>query len=267
MINNSHQHSVFHISHLFLLFLFIMVAGYLVATIFLYQKGKRWPIIRCCLWLLGWACIGSTFVGPIADQALHHFLFHMIGHILIGMLAPLLLVLARPMTLLFNILPVKYARRLTTVLKSWPFKVLSDPTVTAVLNIGGLVVLYKTELFSLMHDHFILASLIHLHMFLAGFAFTFSILCMDPIAHKRSFTYRAIVLILAIAAHGVLSKYMYAHPPLGVSQKEAELGAMLMYYGGDVIDLGLVYFLCQEWYRVRGRRLEIHKKTSYYLKG
>jgi len=267
MINNSHHDSTFYFSPLFLLILFIMITAYLVVTICLHQKEKRWPIIRFCLWLLGLACIGLALVGPIADQAHHHFLFHMIGHILLGMLAPLLLVLARPMTLLFNILPVKYARRLTTVLKSWPFMVLSDPIVTAVLNIGGLVVLYMTELFSLMHENIILASLIHLHMFLAGYAFTFSILCKDPTAHKRSFTYRAIVLILAIAAHGVLSKYIYAHPPLGVSQKDAELGAMLMYYGGDVIDLVLIYFLCQEWYRVRGRRQEIYKKTSYYLKG
>ncbi|PMC38639.1 hypothetical protein CJ195_09290 [Bacillus sp. UMB0899] len=263
MINNLHHEGVIPYHQLLLIFLFLLVVGYLAAVIHLQHKRKNWSIIKFYYWLMGVTCISLAFVGPIASQAHHHFMYHMIGHILLGMLGPLLLVLASPITLLFNILPVKYARKLAAILKGWPFKILSEPIVTTFLNVGGLWILYTTDLFSLMHENAMIASLIHLHMFLAGYAFTFSILCLDSSAHKTSFPYRASILILAIAAHGILSKLLYAHPPSGITRNEAELGALVMYYGGDVIDLGLIFILCLQWYRVRGRKLEkIPKKTT-----
>jgi hypothetical protein len=49
-----------------------------------------------------------------------------------------------------------------------------------------------------------------------------------------------------LAAHGILAKYLYAHPPAGVLHAEA--GAQLMYYGGDVLDLILIVVFCRQWY-------------------
>ncbi|WP_084043072.1 cytochrome c oxidase assembly protein [Bacillus sp. J37] len=267
MIKNLHHESANPYSELFLIFLFILVIGYLAATIYLYYQKKKWSIIKFYCWVFGIVCIALAVVGPIASQAHHHFMFHMIGHILVGMLGPFLLVLSAPISLLLKILPVKYARKVAAILKCWPFKILSDPIVTTILNVGGLWLLYSTDLFLLMHENVIVANLIHLHMFLAGYAFTFSILCIDPTAHKKSFIYRATILILALAAHGILSKLIYVHPPLGVSRNDAEIGAMVMYYGGDLIDFGIIYVLCLQWYHVRGRKLDIHKKTAYSLKG
>ncbi len=266
MIKNLHHEGVIPFHQLFLIFLLVLVVGYVAATISLQYKRRNWPIFKFCCWLMGIICISLAFVGPIASQAHHHFMYHMIGHILVGMLGPFLLVLASPITLLFNILPVKYARKLAAILKRRLFKILSDPIVTTILNVGGLWILYTTDLFSLMHENSMIANLIHLHMFLAGYAFTFSILCIDSTAHKTSFTYRATILILAIAAHGILSKLLYVHPPSGISRSEAEVGAIVMYYGGDLIDLGLIFVLCLQWYRIRGRKLEIPKKTTNPIK-
>ncbi len=245
----------------FLLFLLvILIIGYLISAIRLFRKGRKWPLYRIGTWTLGIVCVGAALEGPIASRAHHDFLFHMIGHLLLGMLAPLLLVLAAPMTLLLNTLNVKVARFITRILKSWPFNVLSNPVITALLNVGGLWILYLTDLYAMMHENSMLFLFIHFHIFIAGYFFTFSIIVVDPNPHKKTFSYRAIMLIFAIAAHGILSKYIFAHPPLGVSQNQAELGSLLMYYGGDVIDLVIIFILCLEWYRGKGKKCGVNTK-------
>lgn len=90
--------------------------------------------------------------------------------------------------------------------------------------------------------------IVHFHVFLAGYMFTISMIYVDPIPHRFSFLYRAIVLMIALAGHSVLAKYIYAHPPAGVQVEQVELGAMLMYYGGDAIDVVLIFILCRQWF-------------------
>ncbi len=86
--------------------------------------------------------------------------------------------------------------------------------------------------------------MIHCHVFIAGYVFTAAFISMDPVAHLTGFMYRASVLIVSLAGHGILSKYIYAHPPGGVSETEAQCAGMLMYYGGDLIDIGIIFVLC-----------------------
>ena len=56
------------------------------------------------------------------------------------------------------------------------------------------------------------------------------------------------MLVAFLAAHGILAKYLYAHPPPGVPEAQAQAGGRLMYYGGDVLDLILIAIFCRQWY-------------------
>jgi len=57
--------------------------------------------------------------------------------------------------------------------------------------------------------------------------------------------------VAALAAHGILAKHLYVHPPLGVAAGTGETGAMVMYYGGDAVELVVAALLCRAWF---GRR-------------
>lgn len=230
---------------------------YPLAAIVTSRKYKKWPVHRYVFWSGGVFCAGAALVGPLAVFAHTNFIGHMVGHLLLGMLAPLLLVLAAPMTLLLRTLDVPAARKLTRVLKSRPLHFLNNPLTAAVLNIGGLYVLYTTDLYLLMHQSIFLYTLVHLHVFLAGYLFTISIIYVDITSHRYSYLYRAVVLILALAGHKILSKYIYANPPNGVPRGEAEAGSMWMYYGGDIIDLALIILLCYQWYKATAPRFVI----------
>lgn len=222
-----------------------------------YNHLRKWPLHRYVFWFFGVLCAAIAIVGPLADRAHTDFTAHMIGHLLLGMLAPLLLALAAPMTLLLRTLKVPTARSLSRILKSWPVSIPSHPIIATILNVGGLWVLYTTDLYIAMQQNMFLHLFIHLHIFLAGYLFTVSMVYIDQTPHRFSFVYRAIVLVIALAAHGILSKYIYAKPPFGVPAAQAEIGGMLMYYGGDVIDSVLIFLLCFHWFKATRPRMSV----------
>ena len=217
------------------------------------RAAAHWPAWRSALWFTGLALLGAGLVGPLARAALTGFTEHMVVHLLVGMIGPLLLVLSAPVTLALRALPTSAARVLTRVLRSAPVRVVSHPVTAAVLNAGGLWLLYTTPLYQLMHGSTLIHALVHAHVILAGLAFTAAIAGPDPNPHRAGLRLRAAVMVLFIAAHSVLGKWLYAHPPAGVDPADARAGAQLMYYGGDIVDVALLVLLFAGWYAGGGR--------------
>ena len=184
------------------------------------------------------------------------------SHLFVGMLAPLLLVVAAPGTLALCSLHVRRARQHSHVLASWPVRIVTFPVSAALLNIGALWVLYRTPLYEATGRDPLLHLAVMAHVLIAGVIFTAAILRIDPAPHGGGFALRMTVLLAALGAHGILAKIIYGHPPLGVNVAEAADGALLMYYGGDVVDAALLTILCAQWYRRRGRGLRRQAKPS-----
>jgi putative membrane protein len=184
------------------------------------------------------------------------FTGHMIVHLLTGMVAPLLLVLGRPVTLALRALPPGGPRRAVVAMAhSVPIGVLVTPPVAAVLDIGGLWLLYRTSLFASMHHHPALSALIHLHVFVAGVLLSVALCQVDPTRRRWGYGLRAVTLLAAGAAHAVLAKSLYAYPPPGsdIEVSDLQAGAQLMYYGGDVVEIALAIVIAVQWYVAVGR--------------
>ena len=177
-----------------LLFIF-----YMAAVIKTNHAYKKWPMYRSVFLCIGAILAVMSVAGPLAELSHTDFRAHMAGHLLLGMLVPLLIALAAPMTLLLRTLPTSQARWLTKLLKSRPIGWIINPITAAILNIGGLWLLYTTSLYSLMHEIMWLHVLVHMHIFLAGYLFTVSLIYIDPIHHRVSYLNRAIVLVLSLA--------------------------------------------------------------------
>ncbi len=250
-MNNNHlHHEIWNVLDILLFgFILIMLIIYIVAMILSNRHYKRWSLYRSVFWVLGLICVAIAVVGPLAYRAHNDFTVHMLVHLLLGMLAPIFIALAAPMTLFLRTLNVRTARRLSRILKSRPLQILTHPIIATLLNLGGLWILYTTNLYSMMHESILLHLFIHFHVFIAGYLFTTSMIYVDSIFHRYSYMYRSIILIVASAGHGILSKYIYAHPPAGVVTEQAEIGGVLMYYGGDFIDIVLIFILCLQWSR------------------
>lgn len=263
MNDHSHDDNEVILQIIFALPFVLALVFYMFALVVSSRRyKKKWSHYRTIFWVLGILCASAAVIGPIANRAHIDFRAHMVSHLLLGMLAPLLIVLAAPMTLALRTLPVNHARRLSRILRSWPVRVISNPIFASFINVGGLWILYTTDLYLLMQQNILLHILVHLHVFIAGYLFTLSVIYIDPSAHRTSFIFRSIVLLIALTGHGVLSKYIYAHPPSSVSVAQSETGGMIMYYGGDVIDLVLIFILCFQWFKSTRPRVLLSQNAS-----
>ncbi|SDK33146.1 cytochrome c oxidase assembly protein [Lacicoccus qingdaonensis] len=227
----------------------LSIIGYIGAMAVSARKFTSWPVRRLLLWVLGVATAAGAFAGPIGNMSHENFIAHMAGHLLLGMLAPIFLACSKPMTLLLRALPTEYAKKVSRLLNTNYAKMITNPFVASVLNIGGLFLIYQTGLYVWMHVSILLFIIVHLHVFLAGYLFTISLIYVDVTSHRYAYWYRAIALVVALGFHKALSKLIYQSPPAMVPVDEGRSGAMLMYYGGDIVDLILIVILCFHWYK------------------
>ncbi|MDM7990778.1 cytochrome c oxidase assembly protein [Arthrobacter sp. zg-Y877] len=251
---HSHGGGDFPAESLFFIPAVVAVVAYWAGA--LSPRSGRWPWYRTALFTLGVAAVLATVLNPLARLAHEDFAVLSLSHLLAGMLSPLLLVLSRPFTLALRTLDVFPARRLSRLLRSRFARFLSFPVTAALLNTGGMILMFRTGLLQSMQESMPVHWLVTLHLLAAGYLFTASIVGRDPSPHRSGYRLRAAVLVLSIAAHNILAKSIYADPPPGISAAAAEQGALVMYYGGGVLELALIVLLCRQWYasaRPRGR--------------
>ncbi|MFI0828268.1 cytochrome c oxidase assembly protein [Streptomyces roseolus] len=232
----------------------LFVAGYWMAAARLRRRGDAWPRWRDASFgaggiTLAWAALGPLPGGP--------FTRHMALHLLTGMAAPLLLVLARPLTLVLRSLPPGRGRRGVVALgHSRPVAVLVFPPVAALLDAGGLWLLHRTPLFATTQHRPLLHAVVQVHLMAAGLLFVFAVCRLDPVRHRGGgIAVRGGTLLAAGTAHAVLAKSLYAAAPPGTAFAPTDLhaGARLMYYSGDLTELALALVLAVEWCAATGR--------------
>ncbi|MFI8306358.1 cytochrome c oxidase assembly protein [Streptomyces sp. NPDC085927] len=226
------------------------------------RRGDTWPRWRVVSFTAGSAGVAWAAAGPLPGGP---FTAHMVQHLLLGMAAPLLLVLARPLTLALRVLPPGAARRrLPALAHSRPVGWLVFPPLAALLDVGGLWLLYRTELFATMQHRPLLHAVVHAHVLAAGLLFTFAVCRLDPVRRRWRLPLRGTTLLAAGAAHAVLAKTLYASPPPGAVLTTADLhtGAQVMYYGGDLVEAALGVVLAASWYRATGRAQRHHRRRA-----
>ncbi|MCF6522591.1 cytochrome c oxidase assembly protein [Streptomyces sp. JJ36] len=210
---------------------------------------RGWSPWRTASFTTGIALLAVALLPPLAPFAHTDFRGHMAQHLLIGMYAPLALVLGAPVTLLLRTLPVSRGRQLTALLHSRPARFLTRPATAWLLSTGSLAVLYFTPL------HHVLTSrpaghwLLHAHFLLAGCLFAHVVAGPDPAPARPGVRTRLVWLGCAVAVHAVVSQLLYGGFRTDVHAPVAEVrgGAELMYYGGDLAELLLAAALVATW--------------------
>jgi putative membrane protein len=246
--------------------LLISAGAYLFGVQRLRGRGVCWPAHRTACFLLGLAIIGAALFSPfVADD--ERFDIHTLQHLLLGMAAPICLMLSAPLTLLLRALPAPSRAPLARLLHGRLLRLLAYPITSALLAAGSLSALYFTGLYQATLDHPTLHVLVHLHFLIAGYLFAWSIAGVDPLFRRPSMAVRGAALILAMAAHGTLAKLLYAHGPAvaaasGVPLPERQAAGLLMWYGGDAIDLVLLLLFFAQWYLVGSRRLRRQREPT-----
>ncbi|MEV4655106.1 cytochrome c oxidase assembly protein [Micromonospora sp. NPDC049301] len=175
----------------------LLAGGYLVAAA---CDRRGWDHRRSAAWLAGCAVL-AVAVGPLA-QLPGDPRGHMAQHLLLGMLAPLGLVLGAPVTLLLRVAPQPVRRAVGRLLRARPLHLIAHPVTAGLLSTGGLYLVLLTPLYAAAERQPTLHHALHLHYLAAGYLFTWALVGPDPAPRRPGLAVRIGALLGAGSRHG-----------------------------------------------------------------
>ena len=187
------------------------------------SRRSHWPLVRTLSFISGMLLVAWATSSNLAKYAMLSFTQHMIQHMTLSMLAPILIVLGAPITLALRSLPAvseghaRSPRRwLSSLLTSRYLRVLTHPLVVLGIFIISLYGVYFTPVFAdLMSSHTGHLAM-ELHFLAAGYLFAFTVVGIDPAPRQLPHWGRVIMVLVAMSVHAFFAiSLMQATVPIG----------------------------------------------------
>ena len=180
---------------------------YLAGVRRLRRRGDRWPVYRTILWVAGLLLLAYVTSGGVNVYEQYLFSAHMLGHMVLTMGIPVLLVPGAPVTLAARaIRPRKDGSRggrewILLAVHSRFAQIIANPIVAAVLFAGSLWIFYYSPLFRwTMVDHLGHEWMVA-HFLITGYLFVQSLIGIDPVPYRLPYAFRLVLLLGTMAFH------------------------------------------------------------------
>ncbi len=247
------------------LFGFAVLAGvlYAIGVRRLAERGRRWPAGRSAAFGGGLFVIVLATQSGLAQYDRTLFSLHVLQHVLLGMVGPLLLVLGAPVTLALQACRRPAQQRLIRVLHSRPLAVLTHPATVWVLFGGTLVALYFSGLYELSLRSDAVHALVHVHFVIVGFLFMGYVVGIDSFAFGFGYGARLLYVLVLLPFHAfigvallgsdrVLASGWYTQVvrPWGPSALDDQrLGAGILWAAGELVGVVALAIVLYQWMR------------------
>ena len=183
------------------------IALYLYGVSVLRKRGDKWPLVRTISFVSGMLVL--LYVTNGAMNAYQEYLFsvHMVGHMVLSMMVPVLLVPGAPVTLLSRAqAPRKDG---SWGMREWvlwavhtPFAWFVSHPLFAGLNFAlSLVMFYYTPLFRWATEEHLGHQWMLIHFLITGYLFVQSLMGVDPQPHRTGYPIKLMLLIGTMAFH------------------------------------------------------------------
>ncbi|BCY11238.1 copper resistance protein D [Actinoplanes sp. L3-i22] len=254
----------------FLTVVIVGIVAYLAGVRRMRRAGHDWPVSRTASWIGGLLLLGAITMLGVARYAYVLFSVHMVQHMVLSMVVPILLVGGAPVTLALRTLrrpadpQVRGAREwLLVVLHSRVFRLIGHPLVALGIYVVSLYGLYLGDLLATLMRYHLGHLAMLVHFVLAGYLLFGVLIGTDPGRRRVHPALLTIVHFLAMVAHAffgfVLLQsttviaagwYTGVHPawaaPLLDDQR---LGAGLAWAFGELPAVAVMLLLVRQWIR------------------
>jgi cytochrome c oxidase assembly factor CtaG/putative copper export protein len=254
-----------------------MTGFYIAGVVRLRRRGDAWPWYRTVLWCGGWAVIVLTTSTGLGKYGMVLFSAHMVQHMALNMLAPILLVLAAPVTLALRALKPDRAggprEWLLAVIHSRWSRFISRPLIALLVYLTSLYLMYFTGMFEwAMRSHFG-----HLfmtaHFLAAGSLFFWVVIGPDPKPRPLSYPAKVLLYFISIVFHAIFGVTLMmgtsliaegwytqlAIPWVADLLADQRAGGGIAWGFGEIPSLIIIVVLIGQWARSEereGRRLD-----------
>lgn len=243
------------------------ILAYLGMVITLRRRGTAWPISRVLLWCSGWLVVLAATNSGFGRYSAPDFGVHMVVHMSLSMLAPILLVQGGVVTLILRTARIDRRRAgvhswVTQVLQ-WPLlRVLYHPAIVFIVFIGSYYGLYFSPLFETMMSVHYAHQLMNLHFLLTGCAYYSLIIGVDrpprPLPHigKLGYTFAAMpfhaffgVAIISAPSLFAENYYRSLDLPWADLERSQQTAGAVAWAGGEIPLIIAIVALCIQWAR------------------
>jgi cytochrome c oxidase assembly factor CtaG len=237
------------------------------------RRGDSWPVGRTAAYVVGVLTVGLMMCTRLNDYGMVMFSVHMVQHMVISMLSPILILLGAPITLALRALPVagrghKGPREvLLAVLHSRYLRIITHPAFTIPLFIASLYGLYFTPLFDYLMGSKAGHIAMMVHFLAVGLAFFWPIMGVDPGPNRPGYLLRMLELFAGMPFHAFFGIALmmastpmvdtFKHPPasLGIDALTDQNAAGGIAWAFSEIPSVLVLLaLLFQWYRSEQRQ-------------
>ncbi len=183
------------------------IAAYVMGVRKLAKRGDKWSWMRTASWITGMLVLFYTTSGALNAYQEYLFSIHMIGHMILAMAIPVLLVPGAPVTLIMRAVEKRHDE--SRGFREWVLwavhtkyaRFVANPIVAALLFASSLVTFYYTPLFTwATHEHIGHEWMI-VHFLITGYLFAQALIGIDPGPVRLPYAARLLLLIGAMAFH------------------------------------------------------------------
>jgi cytochrome c oxidase assembly factor CtaG len=239
------------------------VGAYLVGVRTLSSRGDRWPVGRTVAFAGGMLVFYFATTSGLAAYDTTLLSVHMVQHMLLSMVVPLLLALGAPVTLALRTLPKRPRAWLLVALHSRLAKVLSFPPLTFLLFVLSPWVLYFSGWYDASLRSAYVHEMMHVHLVLVGSLFFWPLVGLDPVPGRVAYPFRLLLMTLTLPFHAFLGVTIMGQQQLiagdwyrGLPEtwlpdpaKDQHLAGGLLWGSGDLIGLSFFAVLFVQWVR------------------
>lgn len=197
------------------------------------RRGDKWSVGRTVSFVLGVLTVLLVMCTRLNDYGMVMFSVHMVQHMVISMVSPILILLGAPITLALRALPVAGRGRkgprelLLAVLHSRYMRIVTHAAFTIPLFIASLYVLYFTPIFDFLMESKVGHITMMCHFLAVGLIFFWPIMGVDPGPNRPGYLMRMLELFAGMPFHAFFGiALMMASEPMVESYKNppASLG-------------------------------------------
>jgi cytochrome c oxidase assembly factor CtaG/putative copper export protein len=164
----------------------LAVGLYLAAVVRLRRRGDSWPIGRTITWVAGWVVILLTTSSGLGRYSSVSFSLHMVLHMSLNMLGPLLLVMGGVVTLALRAIPPR-RRGEPAGVHEWLMGALNWSVTRSMYNplwvfitfVGSYYLIYLTPIFQEAMRYHWSHQLMNLHFLIGGYLFYSLVIGVD----------------------------------------------------------------------------------------
>ena len=209
----------------------ILLGLYVWGLVRLHRRGVQWPLGRTVSWVLGCVILFLTTSSGMGMYMMADFASHMVGHMIISMLVPVLFALGGPLTLALRAItpagrgnPPGPREWIVEFINNPLSRLLTHPVFASVQFVAGFYIIYFGGFYYSLASEHLGHMFMNVHFLISGYLFYWVIIGVDAAPRQFSPMYKLMVLLGSLPFHAFFGILLMNYPTVLAEEWYAGLG-------------------------------------------